>query len=732
MHSPTLSVHATMQGVILGTAAYMAPEQARAKAVDRRADIWAFGVVLYEMLTGTRAFRGDDMSDVLAAVLRQDIAWAALPAHTPPRVRRLLERCLDRDVKARLRDIGEARVEISRIQSGVVDAAEPTRPAPADASGLRRWERAAWAAAVALVAAALVWRSLEPHQEATRDRPIRFQISAPANVTFDFLDENAGAPAISPDGGHVVFVAGAADGISRLSLRSLDGLAIRDLPNTEGAQNPFWSFDSRSVGFYADGKLKTIDVGGGAPHTVCDLGNLRGGLRGGTWNANGVILFSTGAFGLYRVPAAGGTPSAVTTLDRARDENSHRWPAFLPDGQHFVYFVRTSHPETTGISVGTLASRQGQFLVAAESGPEYAAPGYLLFVRHGALLGQPFDARALRVTGDPFTVVEQVALGGITRRGMFTVSDTGVLAYWNGANLPRALTWFGRNGERIRTIGDPLAYRNPAISPDGSRVAVEIFDAATGATDIWLVNAVTGVPTRFTFERGHRRYPVWSPDGSRIIYQSDHEGSPAFYEKASSGAGIESVVLKPTGAVIITPIDWSPGTDASLIYQINDPLHDADIWMLPFKTHTPVPVVRGPFDQSHPRVSLDGRWMAYASNESGRQEVYVQAFPGPGGTVQVSTTGGSEPQWRRDGRELYYLGADRHIMAAPVQGTLDRFSAGVPTALFAAPLGALDLFARNYFAPAADGQQFLVNGLATNVVTAPITVVTNWLADVKR
>jgi serine/threonine protein kinase/Tol biopolymer transport system component len=712
--SPTLTFGATRAGVILGTAAYMSPEQAAGKPVDKRTDIWSFGVVLWEIVTGRKLFDGETISHTLADVLRAAIDFDQLPRGTPVAIRTLLQRCLDRDVTRRLRDIGEARVQIEHYLTSPQSASEQAVPA---SSPSRLAIGASIAAAVLLVAfgalAVVHFRETAPLTPTTR-----FQVLPPDNAT------SVDYPTISPDGRRLAFVATAA-GKTLLWVRPLDSLAAQSLAGTEDAEAPFWSPDSRFLAFFSFGKLKKVDVAGGPPQTLC---NADGTARGGTWNRDGTILFSAGqGTPIWRLPAVSGTPVPVTTLDSAI-EFSHNWPQFLPDGRHFLYWIFVRGPEKNAVIIGSLDDRpdstERRRLLSGDSMAAYSA-GHLLFEREGVLMAQPFDTRQLQVNGDSVPVVQDVA--PVPARygwGAFSVSSDGTLAYRAGASAKTQLAWLDRTGTEVGRLGEPGDQLAPRLSPDQKRVAV-VRRNAQGQVDIWLLESARDTSTRFTtFQPAINALPVWSPDSGRIVFNSNRDGHFDLYMKASSSAGSDEPLLKSSDPK--APTDWS-FDGRLLLYQAQHPKTKSDLWIVPLEgDRKPVPVLQTEFNETNGQFSPDGHWIAYQSDESTRPEVYVQGFPTSSGKFQVSTDGGRSPRWRRDGKELFYLSPDRKMMAVDVKSTATTFETTRPRELFqtrvAAPFGIPS------YDVTADGQRFLINtGLDEAEGPPPITVVMNWV-----
>jgi eukaryotic-like serine/threonine-protein kinase len=719
-----LPTHAglTQEGTILGTFQYMAPEQLEGKEADRRSDIFAFGAVLYEMATGRKAFSGASQASLISAIMQNDPPpLSSVQPMSPPALDRVLKKCLAKDPEDRWQNAADLGSELKWIgESG----SQVGVSAPVVARRRNR-ERLAWGmtAVAALVALAAVLAAVRYANRATAlSRPMRSSIVLPEKTALRGL-------AISPDGRTLVVVARDSSGKNLLWIRSLDSLAVQPLAGTENPSFPFWSPDSRSIGFFADGKLKRIDASGGPPQTLCDVPVS----RGGTWNRTGDILFSPVPDGpLYRVSASGGLPSQLTRFDPARGETSHRWPFFLPDGRHFLYLVASfgGEREKTGIYVASLDSKEEKFLVRANSSLAYAPPGYLLFFRERNLMAQRFDPKTFRVTGDPFLVAEQIQFFPQTYFATFSVSDNGALVYQaRSAAGVSQLAWFDRSGKQTGTLGAPGNQANPRISPDGKRVALDIVDPQTGNIDIWIYESSGGIPTRFTSDPAIEAGPIWSPDGSRIVFSSLRRGHPDLYEKSSSGAGSEERILQSQGTKY--PNDWSPD-GRFILYRAIEGRTNPKLWAMPVGDRKPSPVIDATFGVSQGQISPDGRWVAYASNESGKWEIYVAPFRGAGGNWKVSSEGGSEPRWRRDGKELFYLGPDGTLMVVSVKGG-PTFEADAARPLFETrlrqPISSADLFSYDV---SADGQHFLVNTDVGEVTSSPLTAVLNWTADVGR
>jgi predicted Ser/Thr protein kinase len=720
-NSPTLTLGAaaTRVGVILGTVAYMPPEQARGKRVDKRADIWAFGVVLYEMITGQRLFEGETVSDTLIEVATKEPDWGRIPAAPGRNVQRLLRRCLEKDPKRRLRDIGEAwfLLEEVGLAPGLPDA---------QAHGLRHWMWPGVAALLFVIAAPVFFIHL-------REKPpvaevVRFQIPGPEANSF------LPSPVLSPNGRMIAFSARGPAGDNMVWVRSLDAHDARAFPGTEDATDRFfWSPDSRFIGFAAHGKLKKVVASGDPPQTLCDIPG--GFFTGGAWSRKGVIIFGSQGHGLMRVSEFGGTPSPLTLLDSSH-ENSHSNPAFLGDGRHFVYQRNSGSAENSGLYLGTLDASPEQpssKRPIAPSAAVYApsvdpALGYLLFVREGWLMVQPFDNRRMELTGEAVRIA-----AGLSDRGprYFSASENGVLAYRSGSSFPIThLRWFDRTGKMLGDVGEPGYYNGVALSPDGRKVAVIRFPEGAGSPrgprgypDIWVYEFTHGTSERLTFDPATHLMAAWSPDGDRLAFASNRGGTFDLYQKASTGVGNEDSLLKSSEAKYA--YDWSPD---GLLYSVY--AGQAEVCFLPLTgdDRKPRRYLAGQFDESQARFSPDRRFVAYTSDESGKNEVYVQPFPeASGGKWVVSKGGGTQPQWRRDGKELFYISADSKMMAVDVT-TTPVFQSGNPKALFAAPIWASSLIVTRYDVT-HDGRKFLINALGTDaaaVSASPIEVVLNW------
>jgi Tol biopolymer transport system component len=720
--SPTLEHSGTAAGVILGTAAYMSPEQARGKAVDKRGDVWAFGVLMWEMLTGLALFTGDTLTDVIAAVLTKEPDLDVLPAGTPRAVRRLLSRCLRKDPRTRLPDIGAARLDLQELLAGTAEeTGAEAGGSVSTAPEIRRLarHRGVWAA-VALVSAGLAALvAILYFTEVPEPRPAaHFVLDLPDDMSFGEVDFTA----VSPDGRQVAFAGVSSDGSRRLWIRPLGSPEARPLAGTDGAESPFWSPDGKSIAFSAAGDLKKLTLSGGTVQRICSLPDAGAGL--GTWNTEGTIVFSSGmrVASLFSVSSAGGEAKPLTTHDESRGETSHWLPWFLPDGHHFLFDIASTQEESAGVHVASIdAPEQRQRLLPGGTRVIHAS-GHLLFVREGTLFAQPFDPGSLGMSGEPVPVAENVSHFSAWRDwGRFSASPSGVLAYrTTGERSNVQLAWVDRKGEQLAPVGEPGPYHQIALSPDGRRVAVEILDTE-GGWDLWMIDVSRGVASRLTSDPAIERDPVWSPDGQEVVYRvssgRDHSlfrkglrGEPASPVPGGSGAKGERV----------TPESWS-SDGKTLLYRRID---GSTVWALPLEGGGEAEVILNlEFRLDEPQISPDGRWLAYTSEESGEWEVYVQPFRRSGERVRVSLEGGGQPKWRGDGKELFYAAPDGQLMALDVgEGTAGP-EVSLPTALF--EVGDFNPGDDDY-GVSADGQRFLVKVPVEEDVEARIHVVLNW------
>ena len=719
-NSPTLSMAATRAGIILGTAAYMAPEQAKGGNVDKRADIWAFGVVLYELLTGKRLFEGEDLTETLAAVVRDKPDLSGAPAA----VRRLIEKCLEKDPKKRLRDISGVALLLDAT------AAPAAAVVAVPAARFAWWPWAVAAAAVAGLAALgfVHFRETPPEGQA-----VKFLLPAPADTTF--TDEYAGF-AVSPDGRYVVVTVRSKLAPS-LWLRPLDSLAARQLPSTEDANYPTWSPDSRSLVFSAKGKLQRIEITGGAPLTLGETAQSAV-TPTGAWNRDGVILFGSAA-GLQRVSASGGGVTALTKV--TGKESGHGYPQFLADGNRFLYFVASADEKVQGVYASSLRNPEQRKQIVRTSAkavyvsPRGAYPGYLLWLQGQTLVAQRFNADSLELGGDPVSVAEEIGRNpSNTVRASYWASDAGLLTYFAAPSAaPVQTVWIGRDGKTLGAASPAEVVRSLALAPGGERVALERLEPSQTNWDIWVREFRGGITTRLTFDAAKDALPAWSPDGTQVAFSSPRDGGVLqLYRKPASGAGQEERLTE--GGNPKSLLGWSKD-GKYLLYREENPGTGRDLMALPLEgDRKPIAVVKTQFEESTGAVSPDGRWVAYSSNDSGHAEIYVQAFPGSGGPAgrwQVSNGSGYDVRWRGDGKELYYETSDGSgmMMAVALQAGPQGIRAEAPRMLFRADFGNGGL---RQFDVTPDGQRFLIilSGAAGNAT--PLTVVSNWQAGLRK
>ncbi len=708
----------TTKGMIVGTFQYMSPEQVEGKEVDARSDLFAFGAVLYEMLTGRRAFQGKSQLSVASAILEKEPEpISALQPMTPPALDRTIRKCLAKDPEDRWQTARDLQLELKWIAESGSQAGAPA----VVIAGRKQRELLAWIAAAAFALLAVAFAVGFVMRAPLPPRALSATILPPDKTNFV-------AAVVSPDGARLAFTARGTDGTLKLWVRSLDALSAQPLSGTDGATLPFWSADNRSLGFFTpDSKLKKIDASGGPPTTLCDV---PGAARGGTWNREGVILFGiVGRNGIQRVSSAGGAATPVTKLDEARKDANHRWPVFLPDGRHFLYNVRTAdRTEAQGESlyVGSLDGKVNKKLLPANFMVQYSS-GHILFVRESTLMAQPFDAKRLELAGDAFPIAEQISTNAGFGFAALSASDNGVLAYrTGGGQVGSKLVWFDRQGKELGVLGDQALYINPKISANGQKVAVDISDPKIGPPDVWVYDVVRKLRTRLTFDPQADMVPVWSPDGTRVLFRSNRKGADDLYVKDASGAGNDDPLLE--SGEYKEPSSWS-ADGKFILFTSSGPKTRQDIWVLPLGgDRKPFVFLQTEYAESEAVFSPDGRWVAYRSNESGRDEIYVKPFPGPAGRWQVSVGGGTRPKWRRDEKEIFYLTDDDKIMSAEIRVKGAALEVGAVKALFQArPQRPGWLYDAT-----GDGQRFLVNTTAVEQSASPVTLVVNWTAGLKK
>ena len=713
-HTPTMTRQLTAEGSLVGTFHYMAPEQLEGAEADPRTDLWALGVTLYEMATGKHAFEGRTQASLISSIMKDELRpIVEVQPLAPPGLDRIIRQCLAKDPEERIQTAHDVKLQLQWVLEGGSQAGVP---APV-AERRRRRERLLGAVTgVALLSTALAFVWILSHRTKP-EAAIRFQYDPPSAIQV--MD----TPVVSPDGLTIAFNATDSTGSTRIWLRPLGSLNPTPMPGTDGSTRPFWSPDSRYLGFIAGGKLKKVQAIGGPPIVICDAPTG----SDGSWGERDVILYDgRGQDPIYRVPAGGGVPVAIVRPDSARGEVTVGWPCFLPGGRHFVYL-------TTGrqsmLHVGDLESNKSLDLFPCDSRAVYAKPGYLLFSRNGTLVAQPFDAASRKVKGDPVPIAEQVltnAVGGAD----FSVSGNGVLAFAARGGSLGQVQEFNREGRVTATLAEGVDALNPALSPDGRRLALRFRDAATATRDVWVIDVARKIASRLTFEPTNENYPVWSPDGSQILYFQDARSNAGLQLQAASGAGRGERILPSSGGEYVVD-DWSRD-GGHVFYETTSEKTRQDVWVLPMTgDRKPFPYLTGPFDETQARISPNGRWLAYMSDESGRSEVYVQSFPDARGKWQVSNNGGQDPVWRGDGTELFYLSTDQQLMTMPVDPKAASFEVVIPKVVF--PIRVLvPVGARNHYGVSSDGQRFYVVAPLAGRSVGTTNVVVHWTPEVRR
>ena len=700
--SPTLTEAMTQPGVILGTAAYMSPEQAKGKSVDRRADIWAFGCILYECLTGKKVFEGETVTETLAAILREKPDWQALPATTPHNIRFLLKRCLAKERNKRFRDTADVQIQIE-------EAGDVSTEAETVYIKRTRLSRIMAAAAVILIIslaipAFLYFRGEEPAEAIT------FYISTPQNLD-DYAME------VSPDGRLVAYTAISSGSDQVLCVRRLNSLTPEELDGTEGVTSFFWSPDSRSIAFIAEGRLRRKEISGGPPKDIC----IAPTEYGGTWGSNGTILLSAGTE-LHLVSAEGGEAAPLLTPGQFQDVEGFYRPNFLPDGRHYFYSIQFDDPSKNGVYLKSIDSDIEKRILDGNTRAFFVEPGYLLYHREGTLFAQPFNAKKLSTTGG------EVRVSGIDvmfeQRGYaaFSASINGVLIYREKAEqIQSQFVWYDRTGERQGIFGEPqLYFPEFDLSPDEKMIAMTISNPSGTVWDIGILDIPRNIQVNITNDAAADGYPRWSPDGKQIAYTSRQKGG-GLYVKELGASGIGTLLLDSPG-IKETMGAWSQ--DGQYIAYVNRTGPQEDIWILPISGEKKeFPFIEAPGVQNKPVFSPDGKWLAYQSNESGKYEIYVVSFPGKEQSQRISNNGGVQPHWRDDGRELYYLGLDGELLAVDINPENIAYS-GKPHILFETKI---DVWVNaSQYSVAPDGQRFLILEPLAERTPTPITVVTNW------
>ena len=753
-NSPTITYMSTMAGVILGTAAYMSPEQAKGKPLDRRTDVWSFGCVLFEMLSGKQAFVGETSSDILADVIRGEPRWQELPESTPPRLNELLRRCLQKDPKQRLQAIGEARIAVEQTLAELLVAANPSGTAPAPSGVVAPAYSSSvtnpasqvfappFTAATARVAAAPPTRNILPtilalffaalaawfayNYFAHLPKPapaIVTQLLPPDGDTFALTGNYAGPPQLSPDGRNLAFVGTDKAGVHRLWIRPLHESKSQLIANTDGVTEPFWSPDSRSVGYFAAGKMYRVEVTGGSPRAVTDAING----RGGSWSPNGTILYAPNtALGLRTVADSGGTGQPLGQAEPDSHSPNRRWPQILPDGQHFICFSRADLAAESGVFAGSLDGSALKLVLHNDSSAIYAAPGYLIFVQGGVLMAQKFDTRTLSVSGQPLPLAQHAEVNAIIYRSIVTAADNGLLVYGTGSGAQGSYTihWTDRTGKVLGAVGEPAEYSDPRLSHDGTKLAISI-DTGEGGNNIWVIDLIHGTRNRVTFGNGINSGATWSPDDKTLIFSSGAHGLYQMYQQLADGSGQARPLS--TGNNMEVHAFWSADGKYVAYTVPNTGSSFSEIWLLPLAAGgKAAPFVQGNYDVLSAAISPNSKWLAYTSNETGHNEVYVVPLSGGPGKWQVSSAGGFEPRWSAKGDEISYISPEGDLMLAGVKPANNSLILSNVSKLFhVGQTSAFSIF-RYDFAP--DGKRFLVMNNETPAQSEPLTVVSNWPA----
>jgi serine/threonine protein kinase len=741
----------TKEGSTVGTAGYMSPEQVQGQDADHRSDIFSFGVLLYELLTGQLPFRGLHETALAYEIVNVDAPpMSSIKPEIDPNLDAIVLECLEKDPRERTQSIAQVSLDLKRykressrqrasrvtVSRTILKPSEVTQPFEGSKSS--RGSRIAWIVAAFFFIVAVIIGVLYFKRPSTDVQTTRSYIHPPENLTFATQSSGVGEGhlALSPDGSMLAFVAADSAGKTHLMVRAFNTLNAKDLPTTEGAFYPFWSPDNRYIGFFQSGKMKKIEVSGGLPVTICDAPDG----RGGSWNQDGVIIFSPSAGeAIYQVPAAGGTATAVTKLDTSRRVSSHRWSHFLPDGKHFLYFSRYSfggvEREEDACVVASLDGKVNKRLMSANGNVVYAS-GYLIYLRERTLMAQPFDVDKLETSGGAIPIVESVEYDLGFNRAVFSVSPNGTLVYHASSTQSGfQLELLDRTGKSLGKIAEPAVYSSVAISPDGKKLAFDVNRSKN--MDIWIYDIARGLPTRFTFDPSADQYPVWSPDGSHIVFCSDRRGYLDLYQKTTSGAGVEEILLQSLDQKF--PLDWS--TDEKFIaYAAYESKGMGDLWILPLAgDRKPFEFLRTEFEEYLCQFSPDMRWISYGSNESGSWELYVRPFIGEDRKPimnqtrkwQVSTNGISPNylcRWNKNGKEIFYFTNDNKMMVAEIKASGSTFDVGAVRPLFEVKMKGIVSF----YDITADGQKFLMGIQVSGQSVPMLTLVTNWDADLKK
>ncbi len=722
VQSITQTTPLTGVGTLLGTMQYMAPEQLEGNEADTRSDIFSFGAVMYEMATGMRAFDGGSQATLIASILKDEPrSVSEVSPQLPPLLEQTISQCIDKDPDQRWQSVGDLKRSLQWIADGKVGSS--THSLIPQNRSTRETITMVGMICFFLATVAIsyfYWQNIsEPKQV------IKSHILAPEDTEYD--KDAGGSFAISPNGEKLAYIA--VDTLTnkkQLWVRPLNSLQAIPLPNTENAFLPFWSYDNRYIAYFTDGKLKKVLAAGGPPQTICDAPNG----RSGDWNKDDVILFTPSFDGaLHKVSAAGGEASPMTTLDTTKNDLTHRWVRFLPDGNHFLFYVRTGSgagSESDAICLGSLDSDRIERIISASSTVDYAN-GYILYQRESSLMAHPFDPDNLKLTGDAFPIAENVSYINGWSRSIFTVSDNGTLVYRSGkVSSGSQLLLFDRQGNIIDSLGEQVVQHTALFSPDEQFLAQSIFDQSNSNNDIWIYDINRNIKTRFTFDSTMDASPVWSPDGTQIAFRSDRNNKQGIYLKNISGLGEIKLLFESENE--IWPISWAE--DGKNLFFMNNTIdRKADIWVIPFEQNKePYVFISTNYDEWDPAISPDGKWLAYTSNETGKEQVYVTPFPGPGSKWQISTNEGDRPQWSQDGKELFYLDNTEHINVAEVNGTGVTFKIGKVDKLFEINGSRPG----NVYNVSKDGQHLLVNQILQAVSKSKVVLVKNWDKEIEK
>jgi eukaryotic-like serine/threonine-protein kinase len=753
-NSPTISHMPTMAGTILGTAAYMSPEQAKGKTLDRRTDVWSFGCVLFEMLSGKQAFSGETSTDILADVIRGEPRWQELPATTPPRLAELLRRCLQKDTKQRLQAIGEARIAVEQTLAEikvVANSSIETMTAAVSASSFQSPNAAGSVSSIAapsqvtasaatressvfpwilsaIFAGLAAWLSYGSFtHEKTPAPAIVTQILPPEGQIFALTGNEAGPPVLSPDGSYLAFVASDAEGIRRLWFRALNDPKAQLVARSEGATEPFWAPDSRTLGFFARQTMFRISLAGGGLQGLLNQINS----RGAAWGPGGRILFTPNpGLGLSQIPDSGGTPQQVTHDDPRLHLPGRRWPQFLPDGRHFLCFARSDVLSQSGVFAGTFDDAPLKLIFHSDANAVYAPPGYLLFVQQGSLMAQKFDVQTLAVSGQAVPIAAHAEINPIIYRAIVTASNTGLLVYGTGTQAAGSieLRWMDRTGKILATVGDSAEYTDPHLSNDGQKLAVSI-DSGEGGNNLWVLDSQRGTRSRITFGSGSNGTVAWSPDGKTLIYGSNRSGVFELFEQPADGSG-EAKRLTASKNPEISPTWSRDGRFIAYVERPADPSGYPEIHVIPRSgDQKPYSLLHPSYEVSHPTISPNSKWLAFSSSETGDPEIYVVPLAGGTGKWQISAKGGVEPTWSPSGNEIFFLSPENKIMSAQITETNNSVAASKIETLFQVSLNSNSL---SVYDVAPDATKFLVLSVSANRKPEALTVVNNWTALLPR